>query len=161
MCSMSSSRPVYHHAASWHASRNVTRLFLGGPYYDLNKQDKTVSGEHSELFFLVLGETPLPGETIWFEYTRSYTPPADDDDLITVPDGRLGVLRLYVFWKAAQALELDEFISLQRKTDLIEALGGSAQRAQAVYRQRLAELVQGLPGSLTAQWVLDDQDKVY
>lgn len=135
--------------------------FLGGPYYDLNKQNWTISSEHCELFFLVLGEEPLPGETIWFEYTRSYTPPAADDDLIPIPDGRLGVLRLYVFWKAAQTLELDESISLQRKTDMLQALGGSAARAAVAYRQRLGELVEGVPGSLTAQWVMDGKDRVY
>lgn len=153
--------------AGWDPRRFLARraerhpAFLGGPYYDINKQNKTVSGEHMELKYLVLGETPSAGQTIWFEYLRPHSAPLDDSDLVTVPEWHLEALRLYVYWKATHQLELDESVALRRKQELLRVMGGSARWLYSLYRDRMFALASSRGGSHTARWRMDNQDRVY
>lgn len=145
--------------------RFLTRLsehslaFYGGPYYDINAQNYTQSGEHLELKWLALGETPTTGQGIWLEYTRPHRIPTSDATVLSVPDAHLEVLRTYILWRAALALEVDESVSVTRNEAVIQRLGLSAARLEQTYRQRLDAISK--VGSLQAEWRLDRWDRIY
>jgi hypothetical protein len=133
--------------------------FLGGPYYDYYTYGVDIAGTHVEQKYLVLGEEPAEGEAINVIYARPRARPASDISVITVPDQHLEVLRLYVYWRAALALEVDESISIMRKEAIISRLGLSADRLGEIYQKRLKEISH--VSSLHAAWRADAEDRIY
>jgi hypothetical protein len=138
--------------------RLLTRLprddasFDGGAYYDL-KSDNSI---------IYMGESPALGDSMLVEFDTLHTIPTSDSTLLTVPDRHLELLRLYVVWKAASQLALDENVSVDRRRDLVNALGLNVLRAERAYRSRMREVLASMAlGSVTGPWQMDRKDRIY
>jgi len=126
--------------------------FDGGQYYDL-KNDLTV---------LYMGETPSAGEYLYIEYDKLHTIPSTDGVSLTVPDGHLEALRLFVVWKALTQLAMDENVSVDRDRADAGSLGLNAYRAERAYRSHVREMLANVARSeFTGPWRADKFDQVY
>jgi hypothetical protein len=128
------------------------QAFDGGPYYDI-KADNSI---------LYIGEAPAAGESLLIEYDTLHTVPASDAAVLTVPDRHIELLRLFVVWKAILQLEMDENVSVNRRRDMLNALGLNAFRAERAYRSRLRDVLGSLAlGEFAGPWQMDQHDRVY
>ena len=126
--------------------------FAGGPYYELQ-------ADHLALY---IGESPASGEDILLEYDSLHAIPSSDSTELTVPAQHFELLRLYVIWKATIQLETDENVSVDRKRDVMNALGLNSYRAERAYRSRLRDILAGLaPGGVAGSWKMDKKDRIY
>lgn len=126
--------------------------FDGGAYYDLK-------ADHSILY---IGERPTTSESLLLEYDTPHTIPSSDAAALTVPDRHLELLRLFVVWKAAAQLELDESVSVDRRREMLEALGTTASRLEQAYRQRMSEVLASMAlGDWSERWQMPHGDRIY
>ncbi len=127
--------------------RFLTRLdehdpaFAGGPFYDIGAQNTHVEYTFGtpELVYLALGELPQAGQQVWVEYETVHPVPQNDQEVITLPEHHLDVLRLYVLWRAAEQIEAQEAVSVDRKD--AGDLSLRTLRCEQAYRARLQSLL--------------------
>ena len=123
--------------------------FDGSASYDLSADN----------LFLYMGESPTSGESILIEYDSLHAIPASDAVELTIPAQHTELLRLYVIWKACVSLEMDENVSVDRKREMMNALGLNAYRAERAYRSRLKEALRTATHSgVAGQWKMDKYD---
>ncbi len=129
--------------------------FYGGAYYDLRLEGYSLT--------LVLGQTPSnASDSIGFTYLSEHTYPSLESTTLTIPEKHLELVRLFVHWKALSSLELSEEMDVQRKADVLHALGFNALRAEQVYRERIQQVLQeSAPGGWTGGWKMDSKDRIY
>ncbi len=130
--------------------------FFGGPYYDLGLQNTQLEYTYGAppLVYLVLGETPQAGQSLWAAYETAHQLPASSASALSVPAPHLELLRLYVTWQAAAQLELDEAVSVHGQPERLAALGEAARRAAEHYRLGLAGALRQAAPSAAAEWAL-------
>lgn len=126
--------------------------FDGNLYYDVKSDFST----------LYIGESPTLGETISIEYSSIHAIPSTDATTLTIPGNHFELLRLYVIWKAITQLELDENVSVDRRREMMNALGLNAFRAERAYRTRLERIVGSTAeGGIAGAWKQDRRDSIY
>jgi hypothetical protein len=126
--------------------------FSGNPYYDTKSDFST----------LYIGESPNLGETISIEYSTIHAIPSSDATVLSIPGQHFELARLYIIWKAMVQLELDENVSVDRKRDMMNALGLNALRAERAYRNRLQDLlVTYAQSGIAGVWKQDKRDRIY
>jgi hypothetical protein len=122
-----------------------SRSLDGGPYYDIR----------SDYSVIYLGESPAVGESFILEYATVHAIPSTDATVLTIPANHLELLRLYIVWKAVTQLEMDENVSVDRKREMMSALGLNAFRAERAYKGRMREIVLTYTHGIAGQWRMD------
>jgi len=101
------------------------RGFWGGEHYD-------VWGDPPQTLWI--GEKPSADEDIVVYYSGDHLYPADEDDVLSVPDDHLEGLILFVRWKAAEHLLGEEAADPQTTTLLMTQYDMMVFRAERAYR---------------------------
>jgi hypothetical protein len=124
-------------------------------YYDFIKRDASDSSQ------LLISEKPSLGETITIEYMGDHGFPAEDSDVITVPDRNLELLVLFVRWASILELASQEAKNPDPTTLNINTLELNQFRAERAYKSKLEEIKirEGESGSVT--WRMDENDQIY
>jgi hypothetical protein len=127
-------------------------LFLDGPYYDVDAAEAT----------LFLGKETKAGEYVGVVYNTSHATPLVDGSTLSVPDMHVEVLKLYVVWQACERLEMNNAMTTDGATNLLNMLGLNGYRAERAYRNRLKELRESASkGGYGSNWVMDKWDGGY
>jgi len=117
--------------------------FLGGACYD-------VWGDFPVTLWI--GEEPGEGETIVITYQGDHFYPTDEDDVLTVPDGHIEGIVLFVVWKAAELLRAIESESPQTTTLLLTQFDMMVYRADRAYRTWMREVSRHRAESAIVSW---------
>lgn len=125
--------------------------FQGGLFYDL-------SGDYS----LEVGIPLQQGETIQVIYLTHHQIPDGDQAALSVPEGHLEALKLYVMLQALRKLEVAQAAPSTPDAALLSTLGGSASRAARAYLAVIRSFLQAAGQGVTAgPWSMDRWDRVY
>jgi hypothetical protein len=100
------------------------RGFEGGGYYDVLGSPPTT---------LWIGQEPDAGDVIVVTYEGDHFYPTEEDDTLTVPDGHIEALVLFVLWKAAEKLRDVEAADPQTTTLLLTQYDMMVFRAERAY----------------------------
>lgn len=138
--------------------------FVGSPVYDVGSQDETISYLYGtpQLYYIVLGETPAAGDSIWIEYETVHLVPTSDSIVISVPEHHLEIIRLYTMWRAAEFVETSEASGVDRKN--ITDLRMRTERAAGYYRTKVKEALAANVGKIApVRWSMPGVggDRVY
>jgi hypothetical protein len=125
---------------------------LAGRYDILARGDAAIPGE------LWLSDSPHDGETIRFNYLADHASLDDDGDVTSVPDRHLELLLLFVRWASLQELTSSEARNPNPGSLSLSALDANTLRAEATYRQQVAQALRRESASAVVSWV---EERIY
>jgi hypothetical protein len=125
---------------------------LAGRYDILQRGDAVAPSE------LWLSDSPHDGETIRIDYLADHASLDDDGDVCSVPDRHLELLLLFVRWASAQELASSEARNPNPGSLSLSALDANTLRAEATYRQQLAQALRRESASARVSWA---EERIY
>lgn len=126
----------------WRSHRDP-RGFEGGAYYDVLGWPPVT---------LWIGEEPSLGENIVVTYEGDHLYPPQGSTVLTVPDGHIEALVLFVLWKASEKLRSVEAADPQTTTLLLTQFDMKVYRCERAYRAWLKAAGEQVAVSAFVSW---------
>ncbi len=128
-------------------------------FYDFIRRDDQDSSNPPQL---LISEKPAAGQTITLEQTADHNQLSDSNDETTILDRHVGLIPLFVRWKAWSEISTLEGMD----TDPLAARTyptkeHSVQAAEQAYRASLAQALAAEAESGMTPWCMDRFDRIY
>jgi hypothetical protein len=109
-----------------------------------------------------LSWAPQQVEPLRVTYSGVHWVPESDASQLSIPDGHLEAIKLYVLWMAVKKLEIEHALHPDEAGLLPPALAASSAAAEHLFREKMHEIVSSAGLSqVTGPWKMDARDRIY